>query len=387
LSSASDPQAKVHRRKKENPINPPKDNQENMVVRLSSVLHSMMVLRFVMAKLALLFFLAHPGSAATFANTQDFLLSRYPNRDVIPSTLLSSSSTSSNGPGDRHNRGGAAWATRSTSRYAFVSVPMAMPVSGLNEAVSAASLHKRGNAASSSSFSSSSAAASPSLPCASGRLSGCHSPPRRRSTGVLNVVVGSFISSLEEAKEAQQRAAAAAAMQFHQHEVVPELLFKPSSSSSSSSTTMAAAAAAAGSYYAAPTGAGGVALQTTGGLSVMAVPTADGTVQMVTTTTTTTDDKDDGFDFIGGVVGGVWRFSSSTIVGAYDNVMNFVESKMVEKKNGGGGSINNGNGSGLTRAFKFPQLNVASMRHDLVGFMDVDPFEKSRRFHKRRSKF
>lgn len=43
-----------------------------------------------MIQLVLLFFAAHPGSAATFGDTRSFLMNRYPNRDIVPSSLIKS---------------------------------------------------------------------------------------------------------------------------------------------------------------------------------------------------------------------------------------------------------------------------------------------------------
>jgi hypothetical protein len=265
-------------------------------------------LRGVLAQLTLLFFLAHPGSAATFGDTRTFLVSRYPNRDVVPATLM------------RHRRGGvepslgvSPAAPSSGAPLLFVAVPVPRPLQ-ISKPVEA-----------------------PGCARGQGGSVSCPSPSRQGGATARRVVIGDFVSSLEarrgvSASQQQQQQPQGvhpprnhlrvlAEPEPHQHQHQAEV--RPSGGS--------------------------------------------GTLRM-------------GVD-------GLLRRSTSTIVGAYDSVVGFMGSRLVNQ----GEDLLSWAGSKLEgrepATFKFPELKAGHMRQDLVGFMDLDPFEKSRRNFKSNSKF
>lgn len=283
--------------------------------------------RLILVKLVILFVLAHPGSAATFANTQDFLLSRYPNRDVLPSSSLVQQQQG------RRPEAVKATSRRATSHYTpsspylFVKVPVPT-LAPLDLSVT---LPITPNVAMETSR------PRPGTSVGAGRPAGCPSPSRRRSS-VLQVVVGDFISSLEEAKSDARGSFNQEDMTFLRAKMAPT------------------------------TGAAPAALQTAGGVGVLTMSSPEEVVMRPMA------GHHEGHNRVWGAVEGLMRFSGSTLVGAYDNVMGFVESKLVQ---------NNKTNKALPTLPKFPSIGVGSMRQDLVGFMDLDPFERSRKFHKR----
>lgn len=322
-------------------------------------------IRGVLARLALLFFLAHPGSAATFGDTRSFLLSRYPNRDVVPSSLVPSGVRRRVFKADTNmmccfvttlpanRRSTSAVRPTAPASYGPAATPVVISARpAINTAVPAP--HQ----------------AATSRPV---------SPPRCRP---VNVVVGDFVSSLERRR---------------------------SSSSTSSSTRSSQSAPVSngpmqimlGFAAAAPAAAAQAAVGTLGQASDAAMSAAGaplGLIRGAVSQPPVTAAGDIPASSASGPVlqADFWRRSTAPIVDVYDNVVNFVGSKLAVQslaKTVMGGRSQNDAASDvlyhqqqqLRRLTADLQQGGSSLRYDLVGFIDLDPFEKSRRYFKRKS--
>ncbi len=266
--------------------------------------------RVLLLKLLALFFLVHPGSCATF-HSRHYLSQRYPNRDVVPATLLHPQSAQ-----QRHRRqaqGGA----DTTSSLLFIRAPAGLP-------------------------SSSSSSSSPTKPS---------------SLVARPVVIGSFVSELESNGD---RRRTGPRPRFPGQQQQPQQQEGPSS-------------------FGPPQRKQVVSL---------------GSIQGGASSSSS-----------GAKVGGLFQKSAATLVDAYDGVLSFVGSRIVTTEATFSKALNAVSHSMMTplalamegddaqdeteprihtmRLSSSSSLQSRSSSPALVGFMDLDPFEKSKRHFKR----
>lgn len=313
-------------------------------------------LRGVLSRLALLFFLAHPGSAATFGDTKHFLLSRYPNRDVVPSGL-------------RPAAGRRRADEDTVSSLLFVTpFPVSRPSPNPVTPCLQQQLFSSSWALSKLLDNQSPAGLTTAINKPHPAVNRAISPARGRP---CRVVVGDFVSSLERRTEAGARRRA---MLDFASSPAPTPAYPTLLDSKLSDET-----------------------------DEISLPVVDGAgVLMSSSAAGEQEESRSPLGIRGGIMNTpnlgteFWKKSTAPIFDAYDNVVSFVGSKLVtsslNKMIGGArdeaaASRKRGRdvADAMTNGLRLSELNSASssLRYDLVGFIDVDPFEKSRRHFKR----
>ena len=293
--------------------------------------------RILLAKLVALFFIVHPGSCATF-NSRKFLTQRYPNRDVIPACLLHQQQQQQQRRRDATNvLAGAPAAAGSSSFPLFIRIPATSPSS------------------SSSSMT-----------------------PRTFASQVARpVVIGSFVSELESSNMDRRRNGVKHQLQQQASQLLSSNLFQSSNNNNNKAP------------------ATGITTR-----KVTSVPSSSSSSSFSSSSLN---------------MGGLFQKSAATMVDVYDGVLSFVGSRIVTtemtfnkafsavsssmvaplaaameggeqearmRSNSQPQSSERPRGESSSSSFG-PPLSSSFSTSSLVGYLDVDPFEKSKKHFKR----
>lgn len=343
--------------------------------------------RVLLLKLAVLFFMAHPGSAATFADPRAFLLHlRYPNRDLdVPRAFgavqQQHQHQQQQQPGQRREQ-------------QHPLKPAQPPAAAVTKAGFDTLLGGALGGRTPLLF-----IASPGKPAAAGRPASSASRMRP-----LNVVIGSFVSELERSPQDPRRklfkpmhqqpqpqpAVRLPVAQPQQVQQLQQVQMQPA---------MAAAMAAAGATtpgqqlpqpqppqpqrggFAIPLPAipVGAPQQLIRKSAATLVDAYDGVLSFVGSRLVTTEQT------LSRALGSVSALTAGGSASAVGSSLTGVESK------GQGSSSSSSNGkvqqslSSSMAPLSSSSSSTSAPRYDLVGFLDLDPFEKSKRYFKRNS--
>lgn len=288
-----------------------------------------------MARLAFLFFLAHPGSAATFDDTKTFLLSRYPNRDVVPTCLIRTDGASLMGRSSQR-RDSALCSSSKGTMMGFV-----RPSHGATAPVSSSSKNS----------------------CSRGQP--------------MQVVIGSFITELERT-ERKTNGGVFSKLQWSSLYPTPvNSKVKKIRESTPSTVTVG---------------------KDDGVMSAVGVNddnkvdtnTAASTPHVMVRPPANAYTTGDALN-----VNGLFKLSADTVFDAMDGLLSFVESRIVTteqamikvlgvtRTSGRSPATSSSSSNGEGKEVLGGAMTASASRYDLVGFMDLDPFEKSRRNFKR----
>lgn len=296
--------------------------------------------RILLAKLVALFFIVHPGSCATF-NSRKFLTQRYPNRDVIPACLLHQQQQQQQRRRDATNvlAGAPAAAGSSSSSPLFIRTPAISPCSS-----------------------------------SSSRMT-----PRSFAPQVARpVVIGSFVSELESSNMDRRRNGVKHQLQQQASQLLSSNLFQSSNNNNNNNKAPAT----------------GITTRKMTSVHSGATSSSSSSLNM----------------------GGLFQKSAATMVDVYDGVLSFVGSRIVttemtfnkafsavsssmvaplaatmegeeqearRRSNNSQPQLSVRPTGGSSGSSFGPPLSSSFSTSSLVGYLDVDPFEKSKKHFKR----